>query len=666
MVQPNSSHTDLAYIEIMNSLGEGVIITNSDGTITFANAQAEQQLLWKAGELVTRPIEDIINVQGGCDHPLESGTSRCGICRTLNDQEVYRESDAVFNTSTGQLLPVSFVTSPIIIDDEMKGMTIAFHDISERKKSEAELKLQSTALASAANAIFITNRNGEIEWVNRAFEEMTGYNAEEAIGNNPRMLNSAHHPKTFFSDIWETLLAGKVWRGEVIERHKNGERYTVEQTLTPIIEGDKVTHFVAIHEDISERKWAEEKIRKLALYDSLTGLPNRDVLRDRLTQACAVAQRAETLIAVMFLDLDHFKDVNDTMGHDAGDRLLQEVAKRLQGCIRASDTVTRFGGDEFVIIQTGLKHIEDAATMAQKINQSIARPFMINGHEIHTGTSIGITITPFDDDDIDTLLKHADMAMYQAKSNGRNHFQFFDMAMHHDVQERTSMEALLRSAIREQQFHLVYQPQILASTGEVVGMEALIRWEHPERGVISPVEFIPVAESCGLIHAIGEFVLYTACQQAKQWQQEGLEGLRVGVNLSVQQLKEADLVANIARILDETGLDGEYLELELTESMLMSDVEYTRQIFRELRDMGVNLAIDDFGTGYSSLSYLSQLPVQRIKIDQSFVHDIDSNPDSLAIASAVINLGHSLGLNVLAEGVEAEDHVTCLQELNCD
>lgn len=655
---------DEVYISALNSLGEGVIILDLKGRVTFLNQQAEGFLGWSCEELQGKSLHDTIHFQkaDGTAYPVQE----CDTYISLTSRSLRRNSDDVFTCKDGTIIPVSHVTTPIIENDDYVGLTIAFHDITERKRAEAALKLQSTALSAAANAIFITDTNGNIEWVNQAFEKMTGYLADQVLGKNPRLLNSGMHKTEFFQQIWETLLSGLVWRGEVVERHSSGELYTVEQTITPIIEDGVCSHFIAIHENISERKQAEEKIRYMALYDSLTGLPNRDMLTDRMNQALAVAERHECLFAVLFLDLDHFKDVNDALGHPIGDKLLQGVAQRLQRCVRSTDTVTRFGGDEFVIIQGDLHHVDGCVTLAKKIISTLSHPFYFDGHEVLTSTSIGITLFPFDDSSGEKLLKHADMAMYQAKAEGRNNFQFFDVGMHHEVEERIYLEKALRQALSGKQFELVYQPQLAAQTGNIIGMEALIRWNHPQRGTISPADFIPVAESSGLILGIGEWVLYTACQQARLWHEQGLDHFRVAVNLSAVQLREPDLVSAVSRILEETGLEGKYLELELTESMLMEDVEQAVETLTQLHALGVNLAIDDFGTGYSSLSYLSQLPVQRVKLDQSFVRDINSHSDSAAIAYAVVQLGHSLGLDVLAEGVETEEQRQHLQSLGCD
>ncbi|MDZ7805305.1 MAG: EAL domain-containing protein [Thiohalophilus sp.] len=652
------------YNNALNSLGEGVIIIDPEGRVVWMNRQAELMLGWQGDELSGVLLHDAVHYQksDGSAYSFDE----CDIYLSLKNQVLRRNIDDVFTRKDSKLIPVSHVTTPMLQDGKLIGLTLAFHDITERKKAEKELRLQSTALSSAANAVFITDKNGNIEWVNKAFEKMSGFSGAEVLGKNPRVLNSGQHEEDYYRHIWSTILSGEVWRGELVERHKDGHFYTVEQVITPIIESGRITHFVAIHEDISENKQAQERIRYMALYDVLTGLPNRAYMREHLEQALASADRNEKLLGVMFLDLDRFKFVNDSLGHNTGDKLLQQVASRLRRCVRRSDTVARFGGDEFVIIQSDIEHIDNSATMIEKIVNELSRPFSIEGNEVHTGVCIGVTIYPFDDGDADALLKHADMAMYRAKSADCNSCQFFDMDMQKEMERRIALDQALRQAILQNQLYLVYQPQININTRGIVGVEALIRWEHPECGDISPGEFIPIAESTGIIREIGEWVLSTACKQAAEWKNKGFYGFRIGVNVSVYQLRDSSFVQTVDRILNKYNISGQCLELELTESMLMDNVKDAISTIQGLHDLGISLAIDDFGTGYSSLSYLNQLPVHRIKLDRSFVKEIDTNVDSGAIAGAVVQLGHSLGLDVLAEGVEREEQLYYLQNLGCD
>lgn len=445
-----------------------------------------------------------------------------------------------------------------------------------------------------------------------------------------------------------------------------GRRRRVEQHAAPLYGRDgHVRSILAVVRDISERANAESQVHYLAHYDPLTGLPNRALFRDRLLQAMAQAKRSDTLIAVMFVDIDDFKDVNDTLGHAVGDQLLKEIAQRIRSCMREYDTVARFGGDEFGIIQTGVQTVDVAADLAERLLILLGEPFHIEGHEIHSGASIGMTIYPFDDAQADGLLKNADMAMYKAKREGRNRFQFYVAELNDIIQRRATLERDLRTALQEQQFRLHYQPQLDLATGRVVGVEALLRWRHPDRGEISPAEFIPVAESSGLIMPIGDWVLRTACREARAWQDAGLPPVRVAINLSAVQFRHRNLLDTITAALTESGLEPCWLEVELTESLIMRDVHTTIDTLRHLHALGVQIAVDDFGTGYSSLSYLTRFPVSKIKLDQSFVRDVDKR-DGAAIARTVIALGHSLNMKVMAEGVETEYQLRFLREHVCN
>jgi diguanylate cyclase (GGDEF)-like protein/PAS domain S-box-containing protein len=445
-----------------------------------------------------------------------------------------------------------------------------------------------------------------------------------------------------------------------------GRKRRVESHAAPLYGPDgRVSSLLMVTRDISERADAESQVHYLAHYDLLTGLPNRALYRDRLLQAMAQAKRTSTLVAVMFLDIDHFKDVNDSLGHAIGDQLLKEIAQRIRACVRETDTVARFGGDEFGLIQTNLNTVEGTADLADRLIKEIGQPFHIEGHEIHTAASIGVTIYPFDDHNAEDILKNADMAMYKAKREGRGRYQFYIAELNKIIQQRTAIERDLRTALQKNQLRLHYQPQLDLATGQVVGVEALLRWQHPERGDISPVEFIPVAESTGLIMPIGEWVLRTACQQARAWQDAGLPPVRVAINLSAVQFRHKNLHESITQALSESRLDPRWLEIELTESLIMKDVRTTIETLQHLHQLGVQISIDDFGTGYSSLSYLTRFPISKIKLDKSFVRDVDKK-DGAAIAHTVITLGHSLNMKVMAEGVETVEQLRFLREHACN
>ncbi|MFZ1918813.1 MAG: EAL domain-containing protein [Terriglobales bacterium] len=428
----------------------------------------------------------------------------------------------------------------------------------------------------------------------------------------------------------------------------------------------RVTRMSGITMDIDERKYAEDRVQFLAYYDALTALPNRALLHDRLTKALASARRQKHKVALLFLDLDHFKDINDSLGHAVGDLLLQEVAARLKRWAREQDTVARLGGDEFLIVLTSVKDTPDAAIAAERLMDAMTAEFVVQGHSLRVGCSLGISIFPEHGTDGETLIKNADAAMYSAKDHGRNNFQLFADAMNAQVVERLTLENSLRLALEKKELFLVYQPQMDIVSGKITGLEALLRWQHPDLGLVPPDKFIRIAENSGLIVPIGEWVLRTACSQARKWQDEGLLAVPVAVNVSAVQFRQESFCELIGRVLSETGLASQYLELELTESLLLTNAHVTFSVLQDLRAMGLKLAIDDFGTGYSSLSYLRQFPLSKLKIDRSFIRDVAVNPDDAAITAAIISMARSLNLKVIAEGVENDAQVLFLRARQCD
>ena len=520
-------------------------------------------------------------------------------------------------------------------------------------------------------AILISDHEGRIVMANAQTEAIFGYNRVELIGQPieillPESLRSAHvgHRK-HYNAAPVTREMGTT--NNLSARRKDGTEFPVDVSLGPL-KTDTGTMVVCAVRDVSERKKFESTILHQATHDALTDLPNRTLFMEILSHAMTRALRSENLVAVMFLDLDGFKNINDTLGHEQGDRLLKGVANRLVSVLRKDDMVARQGGDEFTILLQGINTVQDIVQIAEKLLSSIAEPIHTGSHEMHITGSIGITVFPFDDTNLENLLRNADTAMYRAKETGKNNYQFYTAEMNAAMQERMEIENGLRRAIQEKQFSLHYQPQIRLGTGEIIGVEALLRWNNSEHGMIPPAKFIPVAEESGLIVPIGEWVLKTACQQIRSWREEGLVDIKIAVNLSPRQFHQPNLVEMIQCVLEETGLDScsGALELELTESMVMRDVEQSVVTLKKFHQLGIHISIDDFGTGYSSLSYLKRFPIQTLKIDQSFVRDITTDPEDAAIAAAIINLGHSLRLNVIAEGVETAEQLDLLKHMGCD
>lgn len=541
-----------------------------------------------------------------------------------------------------------------------------FADEAERKKMEKSLIQLSQAVEQSPNTIIITDLNANIEYTNPIFTKVTGYKPDEVLGNNPRILKSGKTPKTTFENMWEHLIRGEIWQGELINRRKDGSEYIEATTISPVRQADgRITNYLAIKEDITERKRNEERIENLAHFDQLTGLPNRALLNDRFKYALSLAQRSGEQLAVMILDLDHFKTINDTLGHTIGDQLLMEVAKRLKATLRKEDTVSRQGGDEFFLILPG-NNENGAANVATKLIEAVSRPCQIEQHELISTPSIGIAIYPHDGDDLETLSKNADTAMFRAKQDGRNNFRFFTPEMQANPARTLKLSSALRRALPGNQLMLHYQPQVSMQDGRVVGAEALLRWQHPELGMISPAEFIPIAENNGQIIQIGEWVLRTAARQLKEWLDRGLPPMVMAVNLSAIQFRQPNLPELVTSILDETGLAHEYLELELTEAVAMDKPQEAVIIMDKLHANGIRMSIDDFGTGYSSLSYLKRFQVYKLKIDQSFVRDITDNPEDKAIVTAIINLASSLSMQTIAEGVETADQLAFLRLQGCN
>jgi diguanylate cyclase (GGDEF)-like protein/PAS domain S-box-containing protein len=536
-----------------------------------------------------------------------------------------------------------------------------------RRRGEERLRLVDKVLASSAQAVIITDTQARIIAVNPAFTEITGYAEEEVLGENPSKFSSGHHDEAFYDAMWDALHCNGMWSGEVWDRRKSGEVYPKWLTINAVRdpESEAVTHYVGIFSDITERKKNEARIEHLAYHDQLTGLPNRYALHVRIDQSLANARRGNQQLAVMFVDLDRFKNVNDSLGHDVGDQLLVTVAERLRSVLREADTVSRLGGDEFIIVAMALDGPEDAARVAEKVIERVGEAVDAAGYVIHTSPSIGIAMFPHDGADRTTLMRNADTAMYHAKQQGRNRYHFFTAEMDAAIGERMFLETQMRGALERGEFFLVFQPQFELASGRPVGVEALLRWRHPERGLLPPDKFIPIAEESGFIVTLGLWVLEEACRQAQTWAAAGLANLRIGVNLSLRQIRDRNLPQQVAEVLERTGMTAGLLELELTESAVMDNPELATEVFSALRALGLHLAIDDFGTGYSSLAYLRRLPKSRLKIDRSFVMDLEHDPNDAAVTQGIVALAHSLGLPTIAEGIETPAQFEMLKRFGC-
>lgn len=542
----------------------------------------------------------------------------------------------------------------------------------EMSKRSAEsiaetLKIYANAFENSGEAMLITDRENKIININAAFTRQTGYELSEVAGKNPRMLSGGDTSDDTYCEMWNNLKRENFWQGELWDRKKSGEIYPKWAAISAIRDRQgEVLFYIASFTDISDRKAAEARIEHLAHYDMLTGLLNRFSLESRMEQAVLAAKRENQQLAVLFVDLDRFKYINDSMGHQVGDQLLIEVANRLKSCLRESDIVARIGGDEFIIVLTALKNTNQVATLAEQILTHLSEPYSLNENIFESSPSIGISIYPNDGNNIDQLLKNSDIAMYHAKDQGRKNFQFFTSSLQVASEERIDLEHQLRNALELDQFELYYQVQVNTQSRYIHGMEALIRWHHPTRGFIRPDRFIPIAEESNVINDLGAWVIDRACQQVAEWRQISDKPLQISVNLSARQLQSNKLIETVQFAIHKHQITEGELELEITETAAMADPELAIRQLNRLSELGVSLAIDDFGTGYSSLAYLKKLPINTLKLDQTFVGDIENDKNDAEICMATIALAHNLGLKVVAEGVETIEQRDFLTKYDCD
>jgi diguanylate cyclase (GGDEF)-like protein/PAS domain S-box-containing protein len=651
---------------ILSAMREGVVMRDAQGQVIIANAAARRTYGLEPGETFP-PLHDPM----GLRYFHEDG-SPCpiGDLPGARSMRTGRSSSAVVGLARRDGTRAWFIAraEPLARDPKtgMHPVVFTMTDISAQRRAEEELRLAATVFDNSVEAIMITDAQRHILSVNRAFTELTGFASEEVISHSPALFSASLADEEDQNSLWQITEQQGSWQGEVWQKRQNGSEFPGWLSISSVRDrSGALTNFVAVFTDITERKATEARIAFLAHHDPLTSLPNRTLFQDRLEQSLTRAERTEQRVALLFLDLDRFKTINDSLGHLAGDRLLQAVSERLRDCVRDTDTICRQGGDEFLIVLADLADADVPARIAEKILRRLSEPFDVGGHSLGTSFSIGIAVFPDDGRTADALMKNADTAMYHAKENGRNTYRFFTEQMNANALERLQLENHLRQALERGELLLNYQPQVDMETGVILGGEALIRWQSAELGFVPPGRFIPIAEESGLIVPIGRWVLRQACLHAKAWQDAGFTDVAVAVNISPLQFRRDDIVAVVSDVLRETGLAPEYLELEITESLIMQHAESVLDTMQNLKALGVRLSIDDFGTGYSSLSYLKRFAVDRLKIDQSFVRDIADDPDDAAIVRAIIQMGKSLKLDVVAEGAESRAQVDFLIREGC-
>ncbi|RUP24834.1 MAG: EAL domain-containing protein [Curvibacter sp.] len=640
-----------------------ILITDTSASITYVNPEFERVSGYS--------LSDVLGQQPNFLRAPDEDQARYEAIWEVARQGQTWQGELPIRCHDGHRLWHKVQVSPVLNDQGSITQYLAIlEDVTERRRIDAEQRIAATAFETQ-EGMMVADRQGVILKINQAFTDITGYSSEDVVGQTPQILKSGRHDRAFYDSMWHAVLETGQWQGEIWNRRKNGDIFPEWLTITAVKgEGGEVTHYVSTLTDITQRKAAENEIRHLAFFDPLTSLPNRRLLLDRLRQALAASVRRQRNGALIFIDLDNFKTLNDTLGHDKGDLLLQQVARRLQHSVRESDTVSRLGGDEFVVMLDGLDSnpvdaARQAETVGENIRQALNLPYDLAGNEYHCSPSMGVAL--FDQhSQVDEMLQRADLAMYQAKAAGRNTLRFFDPAMQALVAERAALESDLRVAIRDGQLLLAYQAQVSAA-GQVLGAEALVRWKHPQRGLVSPADFIPLAEDTGLILPLGLWVLTEGCRQLAEWARSPAHAhLTLAINVSARQYRQADFVQQVLDTLATTGAPAHRLKLELTESLLLHDVEDIIAKMTALQAHGVGFSLDDFGTGYSSLSYLKRLPLDQLKIDQSFVRDLLEDANDATIARTIVALGKNLGLAVIAEGVETVEQRDRLASYGCD
>jgi two-component system, chemotaxis family, CheB/CheR fusion protein len=645
-------------LSIMNHSVSLVTLKDATGRYEFVNHRFEELFGVQADKIIGKTDlqlfgSDTANVMRG----LDLDTMR-NLAALESTDELHLPSGALWLES---------IRFPVFDQDgAIKSICMQANDITRRRHADEQLRLAAKVFDRAGEAIVITDAFGTIITVNDSFTQVTGYRFEEVIGKNPRILQSGQHSKEFYELMWHSLLNTGSWQGEIFNRRKNGDVYPEWLTINSVKdENDQVVNYVSIFSDITAIKSSQRRIEFLATHDELTGLPNRSLLIDRLKHSISQAKRQKKRLAVLFIDLDNFKNINDSLGHDIGDIILKQATERLQRCVRDSDTLARLGGDEFIAVLNDLE-INEINVIASRIVDFMSASFRINENNLFVSASIGISIFPEDGEDSVTLLKSADTAMYRAKERGRNQYQFFADEMKVVALQRLMLETGLRAALDAGRFRMVYQPKVDVSSGAIVGAEALLRWNDPALGEVSPASFIPIAEGCGLMVTLGNLVMKMVLSQISAWRKAGISVPNIAINVSSHQLRETDFADKILALITAADIPPGSISIELTEGTLMERMDIVSQMLMQLEQAGLGLSIDDFGTGYSSLAYLRKLPIHELKVDRSFVDGIANEPDDRAIARTVITMAHSLGMHVVAEGVETIEQHKVLKAEGCD
>jgi diguanylate cyclase (GGDEF)-like protein/PAS domain S-box-containing protein len=639
-----------------------ICILSHSGTVHFISPSVESILGLTSAETLNKNVSELL-------HPDEASKAAAILANVQSHSggESLEKHEFRMKHKDGSFREVEIEVRNLLANPVIGGIVLTGHEVSERKQAEERLRLTSKVFENTLEGITITDTEGNIIEVNAAFSQITGYSHEELIGQNPRILQSGHQNHAFYEAMWRSITTTGHWSGEVWNRNKRGEMYPEWLSISAISnEQGEITNYVGISSDITLLKQHEKQLERIAHYDALTGIPNRTLLSDRMKQAIARTAREQNMMAVCYLDLDEFKPINDTLGHEAGDHVLIEIVQRIQSAIRGGDTVARLGGDEFVILLLGQERGEECSATLSRLLTVIAEPINIMGKSLCLSASIGVSIYPLDDEDSDTLLRHADQAMYVAKQSGKNRFHIYDPALDQRARDQQGLLKNIHSALDQNQFELYYQPKVDLHTQQITGAEALIRWNHPELGLLAPAKFLPAIENTELDILIGEWVIASALRQLDQWRNVGLD-IEVSINISAYHLESSHFAEKLQQQLAQhPATPANRLQIEVLETVALDDINQVTRIIEHCKIIGVRFALDDFGTGYSSLSYLSSLPIDTLKIDQSFMRNLSASKGDHAIVLGIIALSKAFDLQTVAEGLETKEHFQTLREMGCD